>query len=249
MFELIFELLFGFLLENYGVNLILIAAAVIPAVFLLMRVYRADKVEKEPPRFLFKLVMLGLAAAIAAIILEGLGTVALSRLFDGPSLLLNVLMYMGVVAFSEEGAKLFFLKRASWNSPDFNCSFDGVVYAAFMALGFALWENLGYVFTNGLGVAIIRALTAVPGHACFGVFMGCWYAEAKMLERAGDIEGSKRALRVSLFLPALLHGLYDLLAVSASEGLSPWIFVGFVVVLFVLTIRLTRRLSAEDRFI
>ena len=205
--------------------------------------------DKEPPRFLFKLVMLGLAAAVVAVILEGLGSVVLSRFFHGPSLLLNVLMYMGVVAFSEEGAKLFFLKRASWNSLDFNCSFDGVVYAASIALGFALWENLGYVFTNGLSVAIIRALTAVPGHACFGIFMGCWYAEAKQLERAGNIDGSKRALSTALFLPALLHGLYDLLAVSAFDGLSPWIFVGFVVVLFVITIRLTKRLSSEDRYI
>jgi serine/threonine transporter len=68
MFELIFELLFGFLMGNYGANLVLIAAAVIPAIFLLLRVYRADKVDKEPPRFLFKLVMLGLAAAVVAVI-------------------------------------------------------------------------------------------------------------------------------------------------------------------------------------
>ncbi len=38
---------------------ILIAAAVIPAVYLLIRVYRADRLEKEPVGLLVVLVLLG----------------------------------------------------------------------------------------------------------------------------------------------------------------------------------------------
>ena len=90
-------------------------------------------------------------------------------------------MYFGVVAFSEEGAKYFLLKRRTWNSAAFNCQFDGVVYAVFVSLGFALWENISYVLMYGLSTALVRAVTAVPGHACFGVFMGVWYGLAKRL--------------------------------------------------------------------
>ena len=97
----------------------------------------------------------------------------------------NAIMYFGIVAFSEEGAKYFLLRRRSWHSAAFNCQFDGVVYAVFVALGFALWENISYVLMYGLSTALVRAVTAVPGHACFGVFMGVWYGLAKRLTAQG----------------------------------------------------------------
>ena len=43
-------------------NPILIAAAVLPAIFLLVHVYRADKLEKEPAPLLISLVLYGIAA-------------------------------------------------------------------------------------------------------------------------------------------------------------------------------------------
>ena len=69
----------------------------------------------------------------------------------------NAIMYFGIVAFSEEGAKYFLLRRRTWHSAAFNCQFDGVVYAVFVALGFALWENISYVLMYGLSTALVRA--------------------------------------------------------------------------------------------
>lgn len=113
-------------------NPILIAAAVIPAVFLLVHVYRADKLEKEPAPLLISLVLYGIAATFIALLLERFGSWLLGRYFPENSTPYNVLMYFGVVAFSEEGAKYFLLKRRTWNSAAFNCQFDGVVYAVFV---------------------------------------------------------------------------------------------------------------------
>ena len=44
-------------------NPILIAAAVIPAIFLLVHVYRADKLEKEPAPLLISLVLYGVLSS------------------------------------------------------------------------------------------------------------------------------------------------------------------------------------------
>lgn len=85
-------------------NPILIAAAVIPAVFLLVHVYRADKLEKEPAPLLISLVLYGIAATFIALLLERFGSWLLGRYFPENSTPYNVLMYFGVVAFSEEGA-------------------------------------------------------------------------------------------------------------------------------------------------
>ena len=108
-------------------NPILIAAAVIPAIFLLVHVYRADKLEKEPAPLLISLVLYGIAATFIALLLERFGSWLLGRYFPEDSTPYNVLMYFGVVAFSEEGAKYFLLKRRTWRSAAFNCQFDGVV--------------------------------------------------------------------------------------------------------------------------
>ena len=168
-----------YLFPYYLPNFILIAAAAIPAIALLVYVYRADTIENEPPQLLLKLVLLGVIATAAAKVVEYIGVVVLNALFRTESFLYLALLYFGVVGFAEEGAKYLLLKRATWESPEFNYRFDGIVYAVFVSMGFALWENIGYVLANGFGTALIRAMTAVPGHACFGVLMGCWYAHAR----------------------------------------------------------------------
>ena len=55
-------------------------------------------------------------------------------------------MYFGIVAIAEESSKYIFLRHRTWNNPEFNCTYDGVIYAVFTSLGFALWENIrGFV--------------------------------------------------------------------------------------------------------
>ena len=229
-------------------NPILIAAAVIPAVFLLVHVYRADKLEKEPAPLLISLVLYGIAATFIALLLERFGSWLLGRYFPENSTPYNVLMYFGVVAFSEEGAKYFLLKRRTWNSAAFNCQFDGVVYAVFVSLGFALWENISYVLMYGLGTALVRAITAVPGHACFGAFMGAFYGLAKRYDNIGDADRCLRCRRFAVVIPVLLHGAYDYIATYEYDGYA-WFFVAFVAVLFLAAYRMIKKLSRDDRFI
>ena len=100
----------------------------------------------------------------------------------------------------------------------------------------------------GFGTALVRAVTAVPGHACFGVFMGAWYGMAKRWEGAGFESRSKTCRTMALLLPALIHGCYDFIATYENVGAS-WVFAVFVVLLFVVSLILVRRLSANDRYI
>ena len=232
----------------FTVNPILIAAAVIPAVILLVRVERLDRLEKESTGLLLSLVVFGVVSTSVAALGERIGIAVLNRLFAQESVLCDVLLYFGVVAFSEEGAKYVLLKRRTWRSPEFNCQFDGVVYGVFVALGFALWENIGYVAMYGLSTALIRAVTAVPGHACFGVFMGVWYGMAKRREGAGDEEGSKRMRVRALLIPALLHGFYDFVA-SRESAAGSLVFIVFVILMFVTAYRLVRHVSDNDSYI
>ena len=226
-------------------RLILIVAAVVPAVYLLIRVYRADRLEKEPAGLLISLVVLGIASTALAGIAEEFGEELLLELFPEEGLAFNILLYFVVVAVSEEGFKYLLLKIRTWKSPQFNCQFDGVVYAVFVSLGFALWENISYVLYYGFGTAVARAITAVPGHACFGVFMGVWYGVAKRYDLAGFAEESRRARRMTLMIPILLHGAYDFIATMESE-LMGIVFLAFVSWMFGAALKLVKKTSAAD---
>ena len=51
-------------------GILLLLAALLPAIILLVRVYRMDKIEKEPRSLLWKLVAFGALAGLAASVLE-----------------------------------------------------------------------------------------------------------------------------------------------------------------------------------
>ena len=229
-------------------NPILIAAAVIPAIILLGYIYRRDRLEKESSRLLMSLVVLGVVSTVLAVVAEEVGSFLLGLFLTEGSIAYNALMYFGVVACAEEGAKYILLKRKTWKSPEFNCQFDGVVYATFVSLGFALWENIGYVAAYGLSTAFTRALTAVPGHACFGVFMGAWYGMAKRYENEKNEKKCRQCRRLAFWLPALIHGTYDFIA-TLNTIHAAWIFLAFVIVLFIIARRKVRKLSEEDQYI
>lgn len=229
-------------------NPILIAAAIIPAVFLLVQINRADRLEKEPPKLIIKLVFWGAVSTFLASLTEEIGIYLLYAVFDENSLIFRILLYFGVVACSEEGFKYLFLKRKTWNSPEFNCQFDGVVYAVSVSLGFALWENVGYVAQYGMATALVRAITAVPGHACFGVFMGAYYGMARRYENFGNPDRSRLCRKLALLVPIALHGAYDFIA-TMGENAIVLTFVLFVGAMFYSASRNVKTLSKNDQFI
>ena len=232
----------------YSYNPILIAAAVVPAVILLFYIYRADRLDKEPLRLLLSLILLGVISTGLALVTERLGLAWTAARYPEDGRTRALIENFVVVALSEEGFKYLLLWVRTWRDPEFNCQFDAVVYAVFVSLGFALWENISYVLEYGFSTAMIRAVTAVPGHACFGVFMGAWYGLAKRYYCYGKQAQSKFCRWLAVLLPALLHGAYDYIATSEGTA-SGLYFAAFVAVLFVISFLLIRKLSRKDRFL
>ena len=122
-----------------------------------------------------------------------------------------------------------------------------MVYAVFLSLGFALWENISYVLHYGFTTALVRAVTAIPGHACFGVFMGTFYGLARGYAFLENEEKSKLYRALAVVIPALLHGSYDYIA-STQSGSGQWVFLAFIAVMFTLAFHLVGQMSKNDRY-
>ena len=227
---------------------VLILSAVIPAIILMVKVYNSDRIEKESPRLLLNLVEAGILSTLLAMLEETIGEYILSSFVSPESTAYNVIMFFVVVGISEETSKYIFMKRRTWKDPEFNCQYDGVVYALFTSLGFALWENISYVCSFGFSTALVRAVTAIPGHASFGVFMGVFYGAAKKASANGD-ETKSRILRIVGVLTAvIMHGAYDYLATVLDESGTIWFFV-YMVALFIIAFITVNKASQKDTYI
>jgi RsiW-degrading membrane proteinase PrsW (M82 family) len=229
--------------------IILLAAAVLPAAFLLYRVYKMDTIEKEPWSILRKLLLWGALSGIPAALVESLLTGVVQNLLQEGTLLYNFVFGFIVAALVEESFKFFFLYKFTFKNPAFNYRFDGVVYAVFVSMGFAILENVLYVFQGGLGVALSRALLALPLHAACGVYMGIAYGQQKVnsLYKSASFGSVARAC---LPVPILIHGFYDSCAFSAENyPIFLLVFVVFVILVFILTLRQLKKASQEDRHV
>lgn len=222
-----------------------IGAAVLPAAALLLYIYSKDKVEKEPTGLLVRLLGLGALAAILSGALETAGITLLDNFISIDNPFYVIVLAFLVVAVVEEGTKYFLMKAITWRNPHFNFKFDGIVYAVFVSLGFAAFENIGYVMGYGLTVAPARALLAIPGHMSFAVFMGFFYGRAKLWSNLGDEGKSSINRRLGYIMAIFLHGFYDACAMSGTP-LASILFFAFVVALDIVVIRIIKKESGED---
>ncbi|MCR5264274.1 MAG: PrsW family intramembrane metalloprotease [Clostridiales bacterium] len=217
--------------------------ALLPAAVLLVYIYRKDTVEKEPIGLLVKLFLLGAASVVFAVIVGIVADPIVSAFFDDNSLIWLIIDNFILTALVEEGGKYFMLRKCTWKSPEFNFTFDAVVYAVTVSLGFAALENVLYVVDGTVSTAIMRAVLSVPGHAIDGVYMGFYYGLAKKYPHMSD-----RYLSLALIVPTLLHGFYDF-TISLGSGLSIMVFFAFEIIITVLAIIKVRKLSREDSWI
>ena len=225
----------------------LILLAVIPPIFLLWKIYNLDKIEKEPRSLILRLFIFGAIMVFPAMIIEVfLSEYALGSVLNPTSILYIAIDNFIIVAGTEELLKRFILKKVTWNKPDFNYCFDGVVYAVASSLGFAALENIFYIVDTGVSTAIMRAVLSIPGHCIFGIYMGYHYGLAKHFENIGDEAQKNYHLRYSIITPVLLHGLYDF-CLSTGYDILIFVFFVYVVILDFVAYRAIKRMAAEDQ--
>lgn len=209
-------------------------SAILPVLILLWFIYRKDKNQPEPIGKLILTFFVGCLSVVPAGLMEAALTPLAPSAETSP--VLNGLFNGYCVAgLCEELCKLLLLLWVIWKSRHFDEYFDGIVYAAYLSLGFACVENISYVMQGGdpMGTAFMRGLLAVPAHFLFAVTMGYYVSLAKF-----DPAGRQKHLFFALLYPVLLHGTYDALLMVSSNlgGSDSMVSTGITGVLFIVFI-------------
>lgn len=227
-------------------SILLVILAVLPGAFIVYKVYKQDKIEKEPKALLGMLLLGGVASTIPVGILEDiLEKKILGLIFSKSTPLYAFFDAFLVAALVEETAKYLILKKITWKNPAFNYTFDAIVYAMCVGMGFAILENILYVLMEGWEVAILRAVTSIPGHAVYAVYMGYYYGRAKLCDTEHYTQGTRSNLLKALVVPLWLHGFYDFCLII-NNNMFFWIFIVFINVLFRNTYKNINKFSADD---
>jgi RsiW-degrading membrane proteinase PrsW (M82 family) len=213
-------------------NLIIIALA--PVFIIAIYIYIRDKYEREPVRLLLLSLIAGCIITIPVAFIEGLIASAGRDLSGWASAAWTAFI---VAACTEELFKFLALFLLIWRNRHFNEKFDGIVYACFISLGFAGVENILYVTDGGMSVGVTRAFTAIPAHALFGVLMGYHFGLARFYPK----ERTERLI-LALFIPILVHGIYDFILMSGHPYLL-FVFIPYLIFLWLFGFRRIRQLS------
>ncbi len=206
--------------------------AIIPAVIITLGIYLSDRHDREPLKVLLFTYILGALTVIPAILVEEV--LIRFNVFSG---VLGAFYNAFIVAgLTEEYFKRLVVLKYPYKTKYFNEKLDGIVYSVFATMGFATVENIIYVayrYTNNPFIGLYRGIFSVPAHAVFGVTMGYYLSLAKF---DTNLERRRMNLRKSLYMPVLMHGMFDFILMANIPQLT-LIFVPYVIFLWVLNQR------------
>lgn len=216
----------------------ILAAIIGPAIFWIGYFYYKDRQNPEPLINLLEAFLMGFLAGVscylAYLLLPFLGLPQGFNQVVAKGEVREIFLYsLGVVGPLEELFKFIPFALVILRKRDLEELPDGVVYASSLAIGFASFENLGYL-PGMTGLAFFgRAVASPLTHALFSSVWGYSVARAKIKGQSIFL-----ASLLSLSLAAIFHGLFNVLTVSDNLRLLSAILM---LLLWVLVIYLLER--------
>lgn len=185
----------------------LLKLALLPVFICAFKLFHFDKYEKEPLYLLIISMVAGFLSTFPIVYIEGIISDVMPFISHNFTAFYTAFLVASLVEESFKFIIFLFILR---NNNNYNEPFDAIIYAGFISLGFALFENLMYVFSptrGGFETAILRAFLSIPAHSIFGVNMGYYFSGYKLSDK-------KIYLFLSFFIPFIFHGIYDFILFS-----------------------------------
>jgi len=207
----------------------LLSSIAAPVAFLLLT-YWMDHKQPDPLSQLMKGFALGGVVALLSLaftaLLNEIGLLEVSNISSWN----HAKQALLGAALPEELSKLIMLSILVKSNKYFDEFLDGVVYAVFIAMGFAAVENVCYLLTNPANwsaVIVGRTILSVPAHFCYAAVMGAcfslWYFRTQ-----------KSFLYLAAIAPIVLHAIFDFCLYEVTPYTSRSYLIGIAVVFVIL---------------
>lgn len=193
--------------------------SILPVILVLGYMNWVDRFHREPRGLLTKLFVLGCLSVIPIVFIE-LYLMEMNTFTGNMAAFYDAFVVAGL---TEETFKWLIVVVIAYSSKAYDEPLDGIVYAVFVSMGFAVIENILYVYQYGTGVAIMRAVTSVPAHMLFGVMSGFYLSIAKFSNR-------KIYFILSLVVPIIMHGIYNFILLGNQVFLV--LFIPYLMFMF-----------------
>ncbi len=224
---------------------LMLLPVVLPVLFWGGYHYYKDRHLPEPVAHLVLTFLLGMvAAAVSKGLYIALGWVSLR--YD--ALLLADTSTIGLFAYSmlaigpiEEFAKLLPFVLVVIRFEEFDEPIDGIIYASFIALGYAAVENILYLQYLTPVEAVARGFASPVVHILFASIWGFTIGRA-------HLRGESLAIGIlkGFLLASICHGLYDFIVLQNSL-IAPPIAAVLIVAIWIWRLRLLRMLHEEAK--
>jgi len=205
----------------------LLTAAISPAIAIMTFIYLSKRIELEPLPLIIRMFIIGIIMVFPLMFIQY--AFEAEGVFQTP--LLRSFFLAGLM---EEFFKWFFLLFVAYRHSDFDHHYDGIIYGVAISLGFATIENIIYIFSNGIEIALLRAIFPVSSHALFGIIMGFYMGKAKFASKKQNL-----CLSLALLIPVGFHTLYDYIITVLNQTWLYWI-TPFMIVLWMIGFRKIR---------
>lgn len=209
-----------------------IFVSVFTSIIFVSAILYSDRKSKEPKYM------------IALALLSGIFTISLTLIIE--RFILPYLSYLNlssysftrilVFAFIEEAIKLIVLFFFIQKNSNFDDIYDGFVYSSLIALSFASFETVMYVFsesdlTSMIHLAIIRGITTIPLHLICGIIMG-YYVGTEKFSKTKTLKRLK--IFNSLLFPTIVHTIYNYFLIKILSFVnSDMLFILLIVIFFI----------------
>ena len=204
----------------------------LPSFLILFGILKSDKIP-EPPKLLASAFILGFLLCLPA----GKLNYLLIDKSNDPE------FYSFLAGFTEETLKFIGIFLFFWDRVEFDEPIDAVIYGTLISLGFATFENYEYVYVypqdlaqdlTRFSVALDRAVTAIPMHACCGVLMG-------FLIGRYMASSNKKFIAFALLIPVAVHAGYNF-----TITVSGFVF-HYTLAVVLITLVFFRKISREQK--
>jgi len=217
---------------------------VVPVLFWAGYHYYKDRHLPEPLSHLALAFLLGMLSFwFGSLLYEALGVLNLR--FDAYQLAesnpLGLMLYaVFAIGVIEELVKMLPFLVVVLRFREFDEPLDGIIYASFIALGFAAVENLQYLQYLTNIEAIARGFAGPVVHIVFASVWGYYIGRAKL--SGVSLPG---VVLLSLAATAVLHGVYDYIAIALPATALP-VSAMLILGIWVWRLRLIRNLHRQS---